>query len=345
MENNVTLADYAAHYLTTRAARLKPRTVETYRSTLDRFILPALGAVPLGTLTRPVMRTLIASLAGRYRPQTVRGVATVLGTMCAAAVDDGVLAESSASRLTRGLVRFEAPEPKALDAVELAAVLAATRGMPQHDVFALLALTGLRLGEALGLQSADVDLRGATLTVQRTWHGTRLGTGDPKTHTSRRRVDLAPSAVVLLARCVEQAIAEPGWLFPSDRRPIRPWARNTCAQRFRAAADAARLPRSVTAHCLRHTYATLLLEAGASPQYVQQQLGHRSISITLDLYGCGARLSAPAALGVLDQAVRQGVGGVRLVETRHLATLGGLRAHEPKGHRVRLVRAGMRRTT
>jgi integrase len=38
-------------------------------------------------------------------------------------------------------------------------------------------------------------------------------------------------------------------------------------------------------HDLRHTYATILLMAGMSPAYVQRQLGHGSISITVDIYG------------------------------------------------------------
>jgi len=45
------------------------------------------------------------------------------------------------------------------------------------------------------------------------------------------------------------------------------------------------LPRHFTPHCLRHTFASLLLQRGESPVYVQRQLGHASITLTVDTYG------------------------------------------------------------
>jgi integrase len=54
---------------------------------------------------------------------------------------------------------------------------------------------------------------------------------------------------------------------------------------FRKCLKAAKLPRHVTPHCLRHTFASLLLQAGESAQYVQEQLGHASITLTVDTYG------------------------------------------------------------
>jgi integrase len=50
------------------------------------------------------------------------------------------------------------------------------------------------------------------------------------------------------------------------------------------ACTAARLRRR-TPHDLRHSYATILLMAHMSPAYVQKQLGHHSISMTVDIYG------------------------------------------------------------
>ena len=47
----------------------------------------------------------------------------------------------------------------------------------------------------------------------------------------------------------------------------------------------ARRARRQNPHDLRHTYATILLVAGVSPAYVQKQLGHSSISMTVDIYG------------------------------------------------------------
>jgi len=50
-------------------------------------------------------------------------------------------------------------------------------------------------------------------------------------------------------------------------------------------ARVAKLPKHFSPHCLRHTFASLLLQAGESPQYVKEQLGHASITLTVDTYG------------------------------------------------------------
>jgi integrase len=60
------------------------------------------------------------------------------------------------------------------------------------------------------------------------------------------------------------------------------------------------LPEHLTPHSLRHTYASLLLAAGADVQFVRQQLGHASIKLTVDLYGSGLPASRPDLLALLD---------------------------------------------
>lgn len=59
----------------------------------------------------------------------------------------------------------------------------------------------------------------------------------------------------------------------------------TVERNFKRIAAAAALPPHLTPHCLRHTFAVLLLKGGASIYYVQRMLRHKSISITVDVYG------------------------------------------------------------
>jgi len=63
---------------------------------------------------------------------------------------------------------------------------------------------------------------------------------------------------------------------------------------------AADLPGRFSCHSLRHTYASMLLAAGVSPAYVQEQLGHASIELTVGTYGRWLRKRAPGALNILD---------------------------------------------
>jgi len=107
-----------------------------------------------------------------------------------------------------------------------------------------------------------------------------------------RTVDLSRQTVDVLRRLLVERKAEalrqgwgavPRWVFCDDQGE-RLSARDVRAG-FKRALRAAGLPAHFTPHGLRHTYATLLLGDGASPVYVQQQLGHSSIRLTVDLYG------------------------------------------------------------
>jgi len=71
-------------------------------------------------------------------------------------------------------------------------------------------------------------------------------------------------------------------------------------RRFKRVVNAAKLPPHFTPHCLRHTYASLLLQFGESPVYVQRQLGHASIKLTVDTYGKWLPMGNKAAVDRLD---------------------------------------------
>jgi len=163
----------------------------------------------------------------------------------------------------------------------------------------LLANTGMRRGEALGLRWSDVDLEAGTLRITRTLITTdvqRKGSpgmawGTPKTAKGRRTVALDPATVTALrthrTRQREERLAMgPGYedqdlvVCQIDGTPIHP---KTISYQFGKAILAAKLPR-IRLHDLRHTHATLALKAGVHPRIVQERLGHANVSITLDTY-------------------------------------------------------------
>jgi len=61
------------------------------------------------------------------------------------------------------------------------------------------------------------------------------------------------------------------------------------------------LPMHFSPHCLRHTFASLLLQQGESPAYVQRQLGHASVQLTVDTYGRWLPTENKAAVDKLDE--------------------------------------------
>jgi integrase len=72
-----------------------------------------------------------------------------------------------------------------------------------------------------------------------------------------------------------------GLIFPGEHgQPMRPW---TLTRKFQRILERVALPH-IRFHDLRHTCATLLLSKGVHPKFVQELLGHATISITLDTY-------------------------------------------------------------
>jgi integrase len=155
---------------------------------------------------------------------------------------------------------------------------------PLYPLWHLLAMTGMRRGEALGLRWADVDLDAGHLAVRQTvvvLKGKFIAS-QPKTARGRRVLALDPGTVAVLKKWKGWQTFIPSELvFPGpDGGFLGP---QVATSRFAKLARDSALPR-IRLHDLRHTHATLALQAGVHPKIVSERLGHASISFTLDIY-------------------------------------------------------------
>ena len=183
----------------------------------------------------------------------------------------------------------------AWDAATLREFLAVSgaHGDRLHPLWVLLATTGMRRGEAIGLRWSDVDLDAGRLRVVQTIIQVRskVTVGEPKTARGRRPVALDAGTVAVLRehrkRSIEQRMLvgpdfeEQGLAFHQpDGSCLKPEAVSAAfVRRVRRAG----LP-PLTLKGLRHTWATLALERGIHPRVVQERLGHSTIAITLGIY-------------------------------------------------------------
>ena len=178
------------------------------------------------------------------------------------------------------------------NADQLRRFLEHVQGDRLHAAYRLVASTGLRRGEALGVRWKDVDLARSRLAVTQTLTHVsgELRFGPPKTAKGRRLVPLDPATVEALT---EHKLAqeeerralgidgEPELVFTEPGgSPVSPPA---FTDAFRSRAKVAGLPR-IRLHDLRHTWATLALQSGVHPKVVSEILGHSSVAITLDRY-------------------------------------------------------------
>jgi len=184
---------------------------------------------------------------------------------------------------------------RAWDAATMRTFLDASRTAEDrlHPLWVLLATTGMRRGEALGLRWTDVDLDTGRARVVQTIVQTRslVTIGEPKTARGRRSIALDSSTVAVLREHRHRMLQE-RLLVGADftdlglvfHQPDGTWLRpDAVSDLFLRRTRRYGLPR-LTLHGLRHTWATLALEKGIHPRVVQERLGHSTIAITLGVY-------------------------------------------------------------
>lgn len=296
----MTLTEYAGQWLTTCALHLRHSTVLTYTRAFHRDLLPVFGAAQLEDLTRGRIRALLLARAqGGATNDVLRHIFVPLQSCLQSAVDEGLLDDNPARGAARKLIRFSITRGgvRSMSREQLQTFLATAPVVVPHfaDLFTLLAHTGLRIGEALGLTAAQVDLERRQLHVTHQWN--RYDGVAPPKAGSARAVDLSQAAADLLRRRITALAGRSRWLFPGrgGAKPLHPAAVQKAMRRVLAAAG---LPARFTPHSLRHSWAVVVLEESGDLTYASRQLGHSTVSITADLYGKAAR---PRRLDAVDR--------------------------------------------
>ena len=284
------------------------------QSRVRRWIVPQLGHRRLDALTPGMVRELHTAMAGSSQA-TIRNVHSTLMTMLRAAVVEGHTVPESVRAMRPPAADGSDRDAIPLgDAVRLVQHIATTSDAARW-VAALL--QGMRQGECLGLTWDAIDWDRDTIDVS--WqvvdvpyedraakthrlppgrefvrlHGTRF-LSRPKSTAGRRRVPMVPWMREALRAW--QAVAPVSRLvWPQERHPERPRARDADRAEWRALCDAAQVWRSpgvpggdgwevepvrYTLHEARHTCASLLLLAGVDVEVVREIMGHSSVEMS-----------------------------------------------------------------
>jgi integrase len=290
--------------------QIAPSTYSNYQTVVRMHVLPALGRNKLAELTVSDVDKLLSLKADNgLSPSTVRRIRAVL----AQCLDQAIrweLVHRNVATLSRS-PKMNRREGRTLTPEQARHLLETLQGHHNEALYALMLSTGLRRGEALGLQWNDFDRTTGVLRVSRQLkrEGSQLVTTDTKTSLSRRAVNLpAPMLKKLLehesrqrAQVVRLGTAwiDSGYVFTSSiGTPIDP--RNLYRD-FQKVCRLAGLG-DWHPHELRHSAASLMLAQGVKIQVVSQVLGHSSIRMTSDVYGHlldPDRQEAAQAMGIL----------------------------------------------
>ena len=310
----LTVGEYLEAWLTGKHA-LKPKTVSLYRDFTTNYLVPNLGEIRLLQLRAHHLDRMYSNITlgrrGRpLSPATIRRVHAVLRSALNTAVKRRLIPYSPAEQVE--LAPENPKRPKPWTATQCQTFLRDVAADRLANLYDLILVTGMRRGEAIGLRWEDVDLEGQCLFVVQQItevHG-RAVVGTPKTKRGTRLVPIDNGTVAMLRRHremqdVERTAWGPAWndaglvFTREDGRTLRP---EYATRHFQALAEAAGLP-PIRLHDLRHTNASLALQAGVDMKVVSERLGHSQMSITADLYthvnrGLG-RVAAEQIAGVL----------------------------------------------
>lgn len=268
----------------------RPATYERYHGILTKHVLPHLGQKPIDQIKRSDVRDLLLLKKGSLSDSMVRLIKDVISGVCNHAIDDEIIESNPVTGITKrlqlGRDKIEI-EPFSLD--EMVVLLdTAKTSTPEFYPFFLLAFrTGLRLGELLGLEWGDVDFREKFIEVKRSFKNGLFAR--PKSGKTRR-VDLSGQCIESLSVLRKQRVAEAlvsgtgkveETVFHRNGVPV---SQNSVRNVFNRMLVKSGI-RKKRFHDARHTYASMMLSNGQSPQYVKEQMGHSSISITVDIYG------------------------------------------------------------
>lgn len=301
----LTAAEYLKRWLENTAKnKVEPTTWELYRQMVELHLVPVLGGVKLAKVAPIHVEQCYAELERKGASAYTRRAAGVVlsAALKHAAVKLKLIPFNPAADVTKAKL----PGKEMLHLTERQAKLLLEAARP-HRLYALFAVAlggGLRQGELLGLQWADVDFTAGTVKVGRSlaWVKGKPVLKEPKTKHSRRTIALPPFAVDAL-RSHRQAAQKAGltaapvfctctgtYIFKSNfvRRVFRPLVKKANQLDADRAAESKGqpdpLPAGLRFHDLRHTHASRLISGGHSVKAVSRRLGHAGIDITLKVY-------------------------------------------------------------
>lgn len=278
---NMTLAEFwSGHFEPQIMLTLKPSTQKMYRSLYTRHLAPHFGQNKLSAITRAEVQRFIGLKRQRtplrqYATETLGHLRDTLSKILSVAVDWGWL-EGNVARGVKLPPAERRRTTHILISQEIEKLLAALPE-PSHMIVGLGVATGLRIGELLGLQLADLDLNTATVYVRRAVYRGTVGT--PKTPGSERAIPLPSFTVEMLRDYLSRRTVDSPWLFPNERGGLSD-DRNLMRRQIEPTSDRLKIARFGW-HSLRHTFSTIAGNAGVPLPLLQSLLGHTTLTTTL----------------------------------------------------------------
>ena len=287
---------WAVEYL----CNVKPRTVDSYQTTINHRIKPGLGATRLDQLTPHTIQSFYNSLGedndekGALCPKSVKNVHGILHRALKQAVLNGYIRFNPTEACV--LPKIIKKEITPLDDDTIYLFLKAIKGHKYEDLFITALFTGMREGEILGLQENCVDLLQGKLIVNKQLQKVRGSRGEyalyPTKNDKSRTIALSNFVLTALRRAHRRKLEnkllygpaweDSGFVFTDEQG--HHLKHQTVYLEFKKIVTEIGAPNA-RFHDLRHSFAVSSIRAGDDIKTVQEHLGHATAAFTLDVYG------------------------------------------------------------
>jgi integrase len=255
--------------------KVKSSTLKDYRGAMNYYILRRFGNVPIKDIDFLDIEELISEM--KCSNKRKNNVLVPMRSLMKFALRAGLIDKNPMDMVEN--LSVSKPEIYPLSIDEVHRVLDVVK--PEYKNFFIVAFyTGMRFGEMAGLKWKNVDFRLGVIKVRET--RVRGEEGPPKTPGSIRDIKMLPPVVEALRDQRKATMGKSDYVFLSFYgRPLLP---NSVNYRiWKSALKKAELkPRSL--YQTRHTFATLMLDAGELPGWVQKMMGHESLKMILERY-------------------------------------------------------------
>lgn len=278
-----TFSAFADQWFVESRPRWRKRNTDAMRDLIELLYVPQLGDKALHEISRADLlgfRAEIAKRPGRggqsISAKRINKIMSVLASILNEGCDRFGLTSPS-----RGIkpLKQKRSEVFPFSLAEVNALIANVRD-DYRPYITVRILTGLRTGEASGLQWCDIDFENSQIHVERTF--SRGGDGETKTEQSRRVITMVPKVRDALLEQQKKMLDGCPWVFHSSQgNPVDAvnFTNRTWYPLLRYLGLKKRPP-----YQMRHTAATLMLAAGENPEWVAQVLGHSTTEMLFRVY-------------------------------------------------------------
>lgn len=317
--DNLTVAQWLDLWFDLNKGKWKPATIIQREGFIKLYLKPYLGSYKLQKLDKAIyQKVFINALENKLKPYSIRSLHKTFRTAINAAVAEGILIRNKLHGVALPSMRNDESEKNYLTPMQLNILLdyiKRNENIAYYSLFLTIAYTGMRKGEALGLQWRNIDFDNQTITIER--HRGDNGVGSTKTQKSERTIKVDDLVIQQLKsyrttvkallltygrKLNEELSKDDSFIFlsPYTGEPFISTGLNAI---FNRTVKAAELP-ATTIHGLRHTHATILMNNGIPVKAIAERLGNTPEMIHT-VYGHVLKEMEEHTISVFSQSLKE----------------------------------------